>query len=151
MSFLSGETAYFAGISALPGLAPALAWGISRNVSGANPEATRVEKVRLFRAIRPLKPREVIRGQFRGYRNEGASRQIRRSRPLLHSCFISITGAGRHPILHSRRQTLAGHCHRSRCGSQAAPLRIFDDIERAHSNYFRFRLGPDMVISAERG
>jgi len=28
------------------------------------------------------------------------------------------------------------------------PLRVFDDIPRAHSNYFRFRLGPEVVISA---
>jgi glucose-6-phosphate 1-dehydrogenase len=30
----------------------------------------RAEKLRLFRAVRPLDPRHVVRGQFRGYRNE---------------------------------------------------------------------------------
>ena len=28
------------------------------------------EKLRLFRAMRPLDPKEVVRGQFKGYRDE---------------------------------------------------------------------------------
>src|SRR5512135_3050105 len=38
-------------------------------VSG-DPEAMRDEKIRVFRAMRPLAPEDVVRGQFRGYRNE---------------------------------------------------------------------------------
>jgi len=30
----------------------------------------KTEKLRLFRAMRPLDPKEVVRGQFRGYRSE---------------------------------------------------------------------------------
>ncbi len=33
-------------------------------------ESMRDEKVKVLRAIRPLEPRKVVRGQFRGYRNE---------------------------------------------------------------------------------
>ena len=33
-------------------------------------ESMRDEKVKVLRAIRPLEPRNVVRGQFRGYRNE---------------------------------------------------------------------------------
>jgi glucose-6-phosphate 1-dehydrogenase len=116
---------------------------------GHDPEATRVEKVRLFRAIRPLKPREVIRGQFRGYRNEGgiaADSQV--------ETFVAL-------VLHIDNWRWAGVPFYIRAGKclpvtatevvvdlKRPPLRIFDDIHRAHSNYFRFRLGPDMVISA---
>ncbi len=35
-----------------------------------DPEATRDEKIRVFRAIRPLAPEDVVRGQYRGYRDE---------------------------------------------------------------------------------
>ena len=35
-----------------------------------DPEATRDEKIRVFRAIKPLTPEDVVRGQFRGYRDE---------------------------------------------------------------------------------
>ena len=37
---------------------------------GRDPEAMRAEKLRLFRAVRPLDPATVVRGQFRGYRDE---------------------------------------------------------------------------------
>src|SRR5438046_1931660 len=35
-----------------------------------NGKSIRDEKVKVLRAIRPLEPRNVVRGQFRGYRNE---------------------------------------------------------------------------------
>ena len=38
--------------------------------SGAIPQSVRAEKLRLFRAMRPLDPAQVVRGQFRGYRDE---------------------------------------------------------------------------------
>ena len=37
---------------------------------GREPDAMRAEKLRLFRAMRPLDPEQVVRGQFRGYRDE---------------------------------------------------------------------------------
>ena len=38
--------------------------------AGHEPEAMQAEKLRLFRAMRPLDPKEVVRGQFKGYRDE---------------------------------------------------------------------------------
>jgi glucose-6-phosphate 1-dehydrogenase len=38
--------------------------------TSSDPEATRDEKMQVLRAIRPLAPGEVIRGQYRGYRKE---------------------------------------------------------------------------------
>ncbi|HEY3145481.1 MAG TPA: glucose-6-phosphate dehydrogenase (NADP(+)), partial [Dongiaceae bacterium] len=37
---------------------------------GRDPDAMRAEKLRLFRAMRPLAPSQMVRGQFRGYRDE---------------------------------------------------------------------------------
>lgn len=37
---------------------------------GRDAEAMRAEKLRLFRAMRPLNPNDVVRGQFAGYRAE---------------------------------------------------------------------------------
>jgi glucose-6-phosphate 1-dehydrogenase len=37
---------------------------------GRDPDAMRAEKLRLFLAMRPLDPSQVVRGQFRGYRDE---------------------------------------------------------------------------------
>ena len=38
--------------------------------TGHEPQAMQAEKLRLFRAMRPLDPKEVVRGQFKGYRDE---------------------------------------------------------------------------------
>ena len=38
--------------------------------AGHEQQARQAEKLRLFRAMRPLEPKEVVRGQFRGYRAE---------------------------------------------------------------------------------
>jgi glucose-6-phosphate 1-dehydrogenase len=38
--------------------------------TGHDPAAMQAEKLRLFRAMRPLDPKEVVRGQFKGYRDE---------------------------------------------------------------------------------
>ena len=38
--------------------------------TGHEPAAMQAEKLRLFRAMRPLNPKEVVRGQFKGYRDE---------------------------------------------------------------------------------
>src|SRR5450631_1508113 len=38
--------------------------------TGHEPEAMQSEKLRLFRAMRPLDPTDVVRGQFKGYRKE---------------------------------------------------------------------------------
>ena len=48
---------------------------------GRDAESMRDEKLRLFRAMRPLDPHDVVRGQFRGYRDEPGVAPIRRSRP----------------------------------------------------------------------
>src|SRR5205814_2406980 len=37
---------------------------------GRDSETTRIEKLRLFQAMRPMSPQELVRGQFRGCRNE---------------------------------------------------------------------------------
>src|SRR5208282_1716506 len=38
--------------------------------AGRDADAMRAEKLRLLHAMRPLDPRQVVRGQFRGYRDE---------------------------------------------------------------------------------
>jgi len=50
-----------------------------------DPDALRDEKQRAFRAMRPLAPTDVVRGQFRGYRNEkgvAPDSQVPEQRPL---------------------------------------------------------------------
>ena len=58
-------------------------------------ESMRDEKVKVLKSIPPLPSKDVIRGQFRGYRNEPVSRRIRRSRRLRHCGSKSTHGDGR--------------------------------------------------------
>ena len=114
----------------------------------SDPTSLRAEKLRLFRAMRPINPRHVVRGQFKGYRDiEGVAK---------HSdveTFVALT-------LHIDTWRWAGVPFYIRAGKhlpitatevvvdmKPPPLSIFDAITPPLSNYFRFRLSPDVVIA----
>lgn len=117
--------------------------------AGRDNAAIRSEKLRLFRAIRPLASAEVVRGQFRGYRDEpgvAAGSQV--------ETFAALT-------LHIDTWRWAGVPFHIRAGKRLPitatevlvdlkypPLAIFDETLPARSNYFRFRLSPQVLISA---
>jgi glucose-6-phosphate 1-dehydrogenase len=116
---------------------------------GRNPADMRGEKLRLLRAMRPLDPAEVVRGQFRGYRDE---------KGVAADSAVETFAAVR---LHIDTWRWAGVPFYIRAGKclpvtttevivdlKCPPLSVFDDIGAAQSNYFRFRLSPDVVISA---
>jgi glucose-6-phosphate 1-dehydrogenase len=68
-------------------------WRWSRRC--VDPDSVRDEKVKVFRAIRPLSPRDLVRGQYAGYRRSRAWRPIRRWRRLRRCGCRSIRGAGK--------------------------------------------------------
>jgi glucose-6-phosphate 1-dehydrogenase len=116
---------------------------------GHDPDAMRAEKLRLFRAMRPLDPKHVVRGQFRGYRNEPGVAPDSQVETFAALC------------LHIETWRWAGVPFYIRAGKclpitttevivdlKCPPVAIFDEINAAQSNYFRFRLGPEVVISA---
>jgi glucose-6-phosphate 1-dehydrogenase len=109
----------------------------------------RTEKLRLFRAMRPLDPRQVVRGQFRGYRDEpgvAADSQVETYAALcLHIDTWRWAGV---PFYIRAGKCLAVTATEVTVVLKCPPLAIFDDAQSAHSNYFRFRLSPEVVISA---
>ena len=58
-------------------------------------ESIRDEKVKVLKAIPPLDAKNLVRGQFRGYRTRRAWRRTRRSRPSRRCGWRSIPGAGK--------------------------------------------------------
>ena len=111
-------------------------------------DSVRAEKLRLFRAMRPLDPAEVVRGQFRGYRSE---------KGVAPESQVETFAALR---LHIDTWRWAGVPFYVRAGKhlpvttcevvvdlKVPPLAIFDEVLPANSNYFRFRLSPDVTIS----
>ena len=115
---------------------------------GSDPASIHMEKLRLFRAMRPLQAGELVRGQFRGYRDEpgvaGDSDVETFAALRLHIDTWRWAGvpfyirAGKNLPITSTQVVVDLKC---------PPMAIFDEILPAHSNYFRLRLSPEVVIA----
>lgn len=113
-----------------------------------DPETMRDEKRRLLKAIRPLSPEDVVRGQYAGYRDtDGVARDSN----------VETFAALR---LHIETWRWAGVPFYIRAGKRMPvsatevmvelkhpPQTVFDDVQQGHPNYFKFRLSPDVFIS----
>jgi len=115
---------------------------------GRDADALRYEKQRAFRAMRPLSPADVVRGQFRGYRSE---------KGVAPDSQVETFAAVK---LHIDTWRWAGVPFYIRAGKQMPvtatevfvelkrpPQAVFDPITQSQADYFRFRLGPDVSIS----
>ncbi len=116
---------------------------------GRDAEAMRAEKLRLFRAMRPLDPGDVVRGQYRGYREEAgvaSDSQVETFAALrLHIDTWRWAGV---PFYIRAGKSLPTTTTEVMVDLKRPPLAIFDEIAAHDSNYFRFRLSPEDVIAA---
>ena len=110
-------------------------------------EAMRDEKLRLFRTIRTLRPEDVVRGQFEGYRYEpgvAADSQVETYAALrLHIDSWRWAGV---PFCIRAGKRLPVTCTEVRVELKRPPQQVFAR-DRGRANYLRFRLGPDDLIS----
>lgn len=111
-------------------------------------EALRDEKAKVFKAIRPLSPESVVRGQFKGYRDEDGV-----ARDSSVETFAALT-------LHIDSWRWAGVPFYIRTGKHLPttatevlvdldrpPHMVFPEPAPSLTNYVRFRLGPDIAIA----
>jgi glucose-6-phosphate 1-dehydrogenase len=116
---------------------------------GTHPEAMRDEKMKVLRAVRPPDRRDIVRGQYVGYRGEEG---------VFESSDVETYAAMRFEIDSWR---WAGVPFFVRTGKRLPvtatevmatlrrpPQRLFDEPLPPRSNYLRFRLGPDRVAIA---
>ena len=116
---------------------------------GRHPEAMRIEKLRLLRAIRPLDPRQVVRGQFRGYRDEqGVAQSSRVETFAALGLWIDTWRWAGVPFYIRTGKRMPITATEVMVDLKRPPLAVFDEVGAARSNYFRFRLSPEVVISA---
>lgn len=122
---------------------------LAMDVPTANdPEAMRDEKNRVFRAVRPLSPKDVVLGQFRGYRNEDG---------VAPDSQVETFAVMR---LHIDTWRWAGVPFYLRAGKQLPftatevvadlnppPQTVFDQAKAGQSNHLHFRLSPDVFIA----
>jgi glucose-6-phosphate 1-dehydrogenase len=117
--------------------------------AGRDPRTMQAEKLRIFRAMRPLDPREVVRGQFRGYRAEqgvAPDSQIE-TFAALHLRIDTWRWSGV-PFYIRAGKNLPITATEVSVTLQRPPLSIFDPGELLPANYFRLRLSPEVVIGA---
>ena len=117
--------------------------------TGRDGESMRSEKQRLLRAIRPLDPKEVVRGQFEGYRHEsGVARNSKVETFAALKLHIDTWRWAGVPFYIRAGKEMPVTCTEVFVQLKQPPLDVFDRIGPEQANYFRFRLSPDVVISA---
>ena len=107
-----------------------------------------LEKLRLFRAMRPLNPQEVVRGQFRGYRDEkGVAKDSQVETFAALRLHIDTWRWADVPFYIRTGKCLPISATEVVVNLKKPPLAIFDIGSEMPTDYFRFRLSPEVVIS----
>ncbi len=111
-------------------------------------DAMRDEKVKVFRALQPLQPSDVVRGQFKGYRNEPG---------VAPDSKVETFAALRLSIDSWRWSGVPFYLRAGKClpvtatevvvELRAPPTQVFGDAAPCQPNYVRFRVGPDVAIA----
>jgi glucose-6-phosphate 1-dehydrogenase len=113
-------------------------------------EARRDESVRVFKAMRPLAPADIVRGQFRGYRDEpGVAADSRVETFAALELRIDTWRWEGVPFYIRAGKELAVTTTEVIVELKRPPLAVFDDFAAGHANRFRFRLSPDVFISLD--
>jgi glucose-6-phosphate 1-dehydrogenase len=114
--------------------------------AGPSGEALRDEKVKVFRTIRPLDPKDVVRGQYQGYRHEedvaGDSKVETYAAMRLHLDSWRWDGV---PFFIRAGKRLAVTATEVLVRFKRPPQKLFAEAMPERPNYVRFRLGPDRV------
>src|ERR1700752_2290850 len=116
--------------------------------AGRHHDALRSEKVQLFNALRTIDPADVIRAQFRGYRDEegvASNSQVETFAAL--RLYIDTWRWSGVPFYICAVKCLPVTTTEVVVTLKRPPIEIFDEIEASESNYFRFQLSPDVIIS----
>ncbi len=117
---------------------------------GASAESVRDEKVKVLRSIRPLSGRSLVRGQFRGYRDEvGVAPDSRVGTFAAMQLHIDSWRWADVPFYIRAGKCLPVTATEVLVRLRQPPQRVFSGIEiqQGPANHFRFRLGPEVEIA----
>jgi glucose-6-phosphate 1-dehydrogenase len=108
-------------------------------------ESIRDEQVKVFRMIPPIKPSQLVRGQFRGYRDEPG---------VASDSEVETFAAVRFEVDSWRWAGVPFLIRAGKC-LKATATEVLVKLQRpplakgiVENNYFRFRLGPDVSLAA---
>lgn len=113
------------------------------------PDGIRDEKVKVLQSIRPLDPQNLVRGQFRGYRQEaGVAPDSQVETFAAVRLFLDSWRWGGVPFYIRAGKCLPVTCTEVLVQLRQPPQRIFAGRELAHGrSHLRFRFSPDVVTA----
>jgi len=116
--------------------------------SSTIPEAIRDEQAKVLRTIRPLSVDNMVRGQFRGYRDEPgvASDSYMATYAALRLHVDSWRWEGV-PFVVRAGKALARTCTEVMVELKKPPQVVFKEAPPKMGNHIRFRLSPDVMIA----
>jgi glucose-6-phosphate 1-dehydrogenase len=115
---------------------------------GRDREGLREERLRAFRAMRPLAPSDVVRGQFRGYRQErGVAPDSQVETFAALRLYIDTWRWAGVPFDIRTGKCLPASATEIRVQLKSPPMAVFDPLPDGDADYVRFRLSPDVSIA----
>jgi glucose-6-phosphate 1-dehydrogenase len=116
--------------------------------AGRGREAVRDERTRLLRAVRPLDPASVVRGQFRGYQDEdGVAPDSEVETYVAVKLEIDTWRWAGVPFYIRAGKRLPLTATEVLVEFRRPPLEVFGELVASRSNHLRLRLSPDMRIA----
>jgi glucose-6-phosphate 1-dehydrogenase len=111
-------------------------------------ELLRDEKVKLLRSIRPGSPKQLVRGQFRGYREEeGVAPDSKVETYAALTLHIDSWRWGGVPFYVRAGKRLPVTATEVVVELRPPPANVFGKVAPEQPNHVRFRLGPDVAIA----
>ncbi|OLE41059.1 MAG: glucose-6-phosphate dehydrogenase, partial [Cyanobacteria bacterium 13_1_40CM_2_61_4] len=111
-------------------------------------EAVRDEKARIFNSMRPLDPSSIVRGQYRGYRQEdGVAPDSQVETFAAVRIYLDCWRWADVPFYIRAGKKLPVTITEIQVELKGPPQAVFGPDQRAHSNYYRLRLSPDVMTS----
>ncbi len=117
-----------------------------------DPESIRDEKSHIFKAMRPLDSANVVRGQFRGYRQEeGVAPDSQVETFAAVKLYLDTWRWAGVPFYIRAGKNLPVTCTEVLVQMKEPPHTVFDEDPsgnpQSEQNYFRFRLSPEVLVA----
>ena len=111
-------------------------------------EALRDEKVKVLKSIRPLRPENAVRGQFRGYREEkGVARDSKVETFAALKFEVDSWRWNGVPFYMRAGKNLPVSATEVVVDLRPPPTHVFGEASPEQPNYLRFRVSPDISIA----
>ena len=113
-----------------------------------DPESVRDEKAHIFKSMRPLDPANVVRGQFRGYRQEpGVDPNSHVETFTALKLYLDTWRWADVPFYIRAGKNLPVTCTEVLVQLKEPPHTVFNESTGDSTNNFRFRLSPEVLVA----